>query len=249
VSRSLSESRSERIVSAVRALPMFRGLTPEDHRRLAALASLRDYTRGDYLWRQGDAADDLTILIKGRVKIVHHGDAGDVIYEIFGPGEPVGAIAVYNYMPYPASAVCLEPVSLLALPRRDYMELLERHPDLTRGVIRELTRMVLSLTHKVEEMRGQRVDVRIAQLFLTLGKRMGTPKGDGVEIAIELTRQEIADLVGTTVESAIRVLSRWGREKLLVTGKGRFVIPSLERLQQVAEEGGAGPADGGPDAP
>lgn len=248
MSQSLSESRSERIVSAVRTLPMFRGLTPEDHRRLAALASLRDYSRGDSPWRQGDPAENLTILLKGRVKIVHHGETGDVIYEIFGPGEPVGAIAVYNYMAYPASAVCLEPVTLLALPRRDYMELLERHPDLMRGVIRELTRMVISLTRKLEEMRGQRVDVRIGQLFLTLGRRMGTPKGEGMEIAIALTRQEIADLVGTTVESAIRVLSRWGREKLLITGKGRFVIPSLERLQQIAEEGGAGPAESGPGA-
>ncbi len=240
MSRSISEARSERILTALRSLPMFRGLSPEDHRRLAALATVRDYARGDALWRQGDPADDLTILIKGRVKILHHGEQGDVIYEIFGPGEPVGAIAVYNYMPYPASAVCLEATSLLALPRRDYMELLERHPDLTRAVIRELTRMVLALTRKLEEMRGQRVDVRIAQLFLTLGRRMGVARGDGVEIAIELSRQEIADLVGTTVESAIRVLSRWGRAKLVITGKGRFVIPSLERLREVAEEGGAG---------
>jgi CRP-like cAMP-binding protein len=237
MTRPLSEARSERVLDAVRSLPMFRGLTPKDHRRLAALAVVRDYTRGDSLWRQGDAADDLTILLKGRVKIVHHADAGDVIYEIFGPGEPVGAIAVYNYMPYPASAVCLEPVSLLALPRRDYMELLERYPDFARGVIRELTRMVLSLTHKIEEMRGQRVDVRVAQLFLTLGKRMGMPKGDAVEIEIALTRQEIADLVGTTVESAIRVLSRWGREGVLVTGKGRFVVPSIDRLAHIAEGG------------
>ena len=243
--RPLSESRAERVLDAVRSLPMFRGLSPEDHRRLSALATVRDYARGDALWRQGDAADDLTILLKGRVKIVHHADAGDVIYEIFGPGEPVGAIAVYNYIPYPASAVCLEAVSLLALPRRDYMELLERYPDFTRGVIRELTRMVLALTHKLEEMRGQRVDVRIAQLFLTLGRRMGVPKGDALEIPIALSRQEIADLVGTTVESAIRVLSRWGREGVLVTGKGRFVVPSLERLSRIAEGSAEGSEETG----
>lgn len=235
-----SELRSDRILGAVRALPVFRGLSPEDQRRLAALASIRDYTRGDSLWQEGDPAENLTVIVRGRVKIVRHAEGGDVILELFGEGEPVGAIAVYNYIPYPASAICLEPVTLLLLPRRDYFELLDRNPEFARGVIRELTKLVISLTRKVEEMRGSRVEVRIAQLFLTLADRMGREGKDGVEIPIQLTRQEVADLVGTTVESAIRVLSRWGREGVLVSGRDHFVIPSRERLEQVLEDPGRG---------
>lgn len=231
-----ADMRSQRILAAIRSLPVFRGLRAEDQSRIAALATLRDHQRGDVLWRAGDPAEFLTVIVHGRVKIVRHGEGGDVILEIFGEGEPVGAIAVYNYMPYPASAVCLEPVSLLVLPRRDYFELLDRHPEFARGVIRELTKLVLSLTRKLGEMRGQRVETRIAQLFLTLADRMGKARGDGVEIALRLSRQEIADLVGTTMESAIRVLSRWSREGLLVTGEGRFEIPSLERLRAVVDD-------------
>jgi CRP-like cAMP-binding protein len=229
------ERQSDRVAQAVRSLPVFRGLPAEDQRRLAALAVLREFQRGDYLWHEGDPADALTVIVRGRVKIVRHADAGDVILEIFGEGEPVGAIAVYNYMPYPASGVAMEPVTLLVLPRRDYFELLDRHPEFARGIIRELTKLVIGLTRKLEEMRGQRVEVRIAQLFLTLAERMGRETEAGVEIALSLTRQEVADLVGTTVESAIRVMSRWGREQVLVTGEGRFVIPSRERLRAVAE--------------
>ena len=226
-----------RVVDAVRALPVFRGLAADDQRRLAALAVLREYDKGAHLWHEGDPADALTVIVRGRVKIVRHAEAGDVILEIFGEGEPVGAIAVYNYMPYPASAVCMEPVTLLVLPRRDYFELLDRHPEFARGIIRELTKLVVSLTRKLEEMRGQRVEARIAQLFLTLAERMGRETKDGLEIPLALTRQEVADLVGTTVESAIRVMSRWGREQVLVTGEGRFVIPSQEQLRAVAEGG------------
>jgi CRP/FNR family transcriptional regulator len=229
--------RSERILSAVRTLPLFRGLSPEDQRRVAVLATLKDLKRGDYVWRAGDPAEYLTLIVRGRVKIVRHADGGDVILEIFGEGEPVGAIAVYNYIPYPASAVCLEPVTLLMMPRRDYFELLDRHPDFARAIIRELTKLVVALTRRIEEMRGQKVEVRIAQLFLTLAERMGRQSKHGVEIPIRLSRQEVADLVGTTMESAIRVLSRWGREGVLVTGEGRFVIPSRERLREVAEGG------------
>jgi len=232
----MAETRGERVMAAVRALPVFRGLSPEDQKRVAQMATLRDYERGDFLWHAGDPADALTVIVRGRVKIVRHAEAGDVILELFGEGEPVGAIAVYNYIPYPASAVCLEPVSLLVLPRRDYFELLDRQPEFARGVIRELTKLVISLTRKLEEMRGQPVETRIAQLFLTLAERMGRETREGIEISLALSRQEVADLVGTTVESAIRVLSRWGREGVLITGEGRFVIPSRDRLRSVIEQ-------------
>ena len=229
----MAEARGERVVAAVRGLPVFRGLSAEDQKRLAALATVRDYERGDFLWHAGDPADALTVIVRGRVKIVRHAEAGDVILELFGEGEPVGAIAVYNYIPYPASAVCLEAVTLLILPRRDWFELLDRNPDFTRAIIRELTKLVIALTRKLEDMRGQRVEVRIAQLFLTLAERMGKETKQGIEIPIHLSRQEVADLVGTTVESAIRVLSRWGHEKIVITGENRFVIPSRERLTAV----------------
>jgi CRP-like cAMP-binding protein len=123
------------------------------------------------------------------------------------------------------------------LPRRDYFELLDRNPEFARALIRELTKLTLALTRKVEEMRGQRVDTRIAQLFLTLAERMGQKSDEGVVVPIQLSRQEVADLVGTTVESAIRVLSRWGREKVLISGRDRFVIPSVEVLRRQTNSG------------
>ena len=233
---SAAPNRAERIQSALRTIPMFRGLAPEVQQQLSTLAAIRDYRRGDYLWHEGDDSDALTLLLKGRVKIVREVEAGDVILEIFGEGEPVGSIAVYNYMPYPASAIALENVTALTIPRRDYFELLDRQPEFARGIIRELTRITVALTRKLAEARGQRVDARIAQLFLALADRMGKDTKDGVEIPLQLSRQEIADLVGTTVESAIRVMSRWGREGVLVTREKSFVLPSRERLTAVLND-------------
>jgi CRP-like cAMP-binding protein len=231
-----TETRSDRTLQAIRSIPMFRGLSPDDQQRLASLATLRAYARGDFLWHAGDPAEYLTVIVRGRVKLVGSSAGNDVILELFGPGEPVGALAVYNYIPYPANAVSLEPTTLLSLPRRDYFELLDRRPEFARAIIRELTKLALALTRKVGEMRGQRIEVRIAQLFLNLAERMGRPaKGGALEIPIELSRQEVADLVGTTVETAIRVLSRWGREGVLVTGEKRFLLPSKERLAEIAE--------------
>jgi CRP/FNR family cyclic AMP-dependent transcriptional regulator len=230
-------SATNRVLNAVRAVPMFRGLSADDQARVAALAAVKEYKRGDLLWREGDPAEALTVIVRGRVKIVRQAAPGDVILEIFDEGEPVGAIAVYNYIPYPASAVCLETVTLLVLPRRDYFELLDRNPDFARAIIRELTKLVLALARKIEEMRGQRVEGRIAQLFLTLADRMGRETKEGLEVPIHLSRQEVADLVGTTVESAIRVLSRWGREEIVVSRERSFIIPSRDTLRTIAEGG------------
>lgn len=231
-----SEIQSEKVLRAVRALPMFRGLAERDQRRVAAVAEVREYTRGQALWEAGAAAEHLTVIVSGRVKVVGRSpDGNDVILEIFTEGEPVGAIAVYNYLPYPASAVAIERTNVLRVPRRDYFELLDRDPDFARAIILELTKLTIALTRKLEEMRGQRVDARIAQLFLTFATRMGRETPHGIEIPLQLTRQEIADMVGTTVETAIRVLSAWGREGVLVTGEGRFVAPDLRRLHAVAD--------------
>ncbi|HET9326319.1 MAG TPA: Crp/Fnr family transcriptional regulator [Candidatus Eisenbacteria bacterium] len=238
-----SEIREERLSVALRSTPMFRGLSPAELARLKAIASLRDYARGETIWSAGDSADAFTLIVKGRVKIVRHGAGGDVILEIFDVGEPVGAIAVYDGIPYPASAIAIEAVTLIRIPRTEYFHLLDKHPEFARAVMRELTRLSIALTRKLGDMRGQRVEMRIARLFLTLAARMGRPAGEGVEIPIQLTRQEVAELVSTTVESAIRTLSRWGREELVITRESSFTIPSLARLKAVAEGGETGSAE------
>lgn len=236
----MTDHRSERIVAAVGSLPFFRGMAADERRRIEAIATIKDLGRGDVLWNAGDPADALTLIVKGRIKIVRHGGGSDLLLEIFEAGEPVGAVAVYNRMNYPASAIALEPSAVLQIPARDYFALLEAHPELSRALIAEMTRLYMSVTRKLEEGRSQRVDARIAQLFLSLAERMGRDGEGGTVIPMMLSRQEVAEMVGTTVESAIRVLSRWGREGVLVTGEDRFVIPSRETLRALAQ-GRGGP--------
>jgi len=231
----MTDHRAERIHAAIQSLPFFRGLPAGERQGLGTIAGVRDLQRGEVLWTAGDPADQLTLIIHGRVKIVRHGDPSDVILEIFGPGEPVGAVAVYHRMPYPATAVALEPTALLTLPATEYFALLDRHPGLAKSLVGELTRLTLALTRKLEDSRRQRVEARIAQLFLGLAERMGRSSPEGVLIPMHLSRQEVAEMIGTTVETAIRVLSRWGRERVLITGRDRFVIPSLAALRAIAD--------------
>src|SRR5262245_65177022 len=106
----------------LRRTTIFRRLTQEDRQRLAAVANLREYGKGDLLFNEGDAADQLYTVVTGRVKVFKMAARGtDVILEIFGPGDPVGAVAVYEARPYPASAMALEPTTCVPIPRQDFL--------------------------------------------------------------------------------------------------------------------------------
>jgi len=233
----MARMHGDRVREALAATPMFDALPPPLRERVAAMATLRDLGKGELLWNTGDRAENLTVVVSGRVKVVRHAEAADVILEMFGPGDAVGAVAVYNEIPYPATAIAMEATTLLLLPRRDWFDLLERDPKFSRAVLLAMTRLNMALTRKLTAMHGTRVPARIASLFLSLAERMGRDTPEGVEIPLALSRQEIAGFVGTTVESAIRVMSKWNREGLLVTGHDRFVIPDRERLKAEANVG------------
>src|SRR5262245_7976660 len=125
---------------------MFRNLTPALRARVEGMATLQQVDKGEALWHAGDPSDLLTVIVSGRVKVVRHADAGDVILEMFEATEPVGAVAVYNQIPYPATAIAMEPTLLLRLPRRDWFELIEGDPAFARALILGLTRLNMQLT-------------------------------------------------------------------------------------------------------
>jgi CRP/FNR family transcriptional regulator, nitrogen oxide reductase regulator len=153
--------------------------------------------------------------------------------EMFGPGGPLGAVAAYESRPYPASAAAMEPSSALLVPRQAFFTLLEQHPSLVRGLLSSLSLRLVELTTRLAELTGGRVETRFARLFLKLSDRLGRQERGGLFVPLPLSRQELADLTGTTIETSIRIMSRWGKEDVLRTEQDGFVLvdrPTLEAL-------------------
>ena len=225
---------AENLEEVLRQTTIFRRLSPEDRRRLTSVASLRTYDKGAVVFSEGDPADQLYTVATGRVKVYKTTARGtDVILELFGPGDPVGAVAVYESRPYPATAAALEPTTCLVIPRQAFFELLEAHPTLVRGLLTGLTHRLVELTNRVAELSGGRVEARLARFFLKLAGDIGQPRPDGTFVPLALSRQEIADMIGTTIETSIRIMSRWGKENLVRTDKDGFLVvdrPSLEAI-------------------
>jgi len=219
----------------LRRTTIFRRLSPEDRQRLAAVASTREFGKGDLLFSEGDASDFLYTVVTGRVKVFKSTPRGtDVILELFGPGDPVGAVAAYDARAYPASAVALEPTTCVLIPRQSFFALLESHPTMVRGLLGGLTHRLVELTNRLTELSGGKVEARLARFFVKLADDMGQKRTDGTFIPLVLSRQEIADMIGTTIETSIRIMSRWGKDGVVRTEKDGFVIADRAALESVA---------------
>lgn len=218
------------------AIPLFQSLKPAERELLRPLVRSKSYGEGETVFREGDPALAFHFILGGKVKIVKMTPSGrDFILEILGPGDPVGAIAAYEERDFPASAVTLEATTLISLPRQELFSLLASNPILARALLLGLTRRMMDLTRKLAE-RSSRVEYRIARLFLAFADRTGRGEGRAIRIPVALTRQEIADMVGTTQETAIRIMSRWGKENLVVTDASGFLVPDRRRLEVIPPE-------------
>jgi CRP/FNR family transcriptional regulator len=221
----------------LQSVPLYRRVPAEDLRRLAAATAVRRYARGETIFSEGDPGEVFFTVAQGRVKIFKRTPAGkDVILEIFGAGDPLGALAVYEDRPYPATAVALEETLCLLIRKRDFYALLEAHPSLVRSLLLGMTRRLVELTNRLAELTGGRVEPRFARLFLKLADQMGRPSAGGVLIPLHLSRQELADLTGTTIETCIRIMSRWGKEGVVRTEKDGFVLLDRPALEEISLE-------------
>ena len=215
---------------------MFKRLSENDRKHLAEVSTIKRYAKGDRVFEEGDPSDVFSVVVSGRVKIVKMTPAGkDVILEIFGTGDPFGAVAAYEGRPFPASAIALEDTACLLTPRRSFFALLEEHPSLVRGLLLGLTQRLVELTNRLTELSGGRVEARVARLFLKLGDSMGRPSANGITVPMALSRQELADLTGTTIETCIRIMSRWGKDNIVRTEKDGFVLLDRSALEELAE--------------
>ncbi|MDE3155411.1 MAG: Crp/Fnr family transcriptional regulator [Acidobacteriota bacterium] len=220
----------------LRSTTVFRRLSLEDREQLAARSRVLTFPRGTTIFTEGSPSDQIFTIASGRVKIFKMTPAGkDVILEIFGPGDPLGAVAAYEGRPFPASAAALEDTVCVVIPRQAFFALLEERPSLTRGLLLGLTHRLVELTNRLADMSGVRIEPRVARLLLKLADESGREERGGIFIPLALSRQELADMTGTTIETCIRIMSRWGKQEIVRTEKDGFVVLNRAALEDLSQ--------------
>ena len=220
----------------VRGNPIFAGLPAKDLAALVAAARDVSYRAREYVFHEGEPAVAFCLVKRGHVKIVRHARSGkDVVLELLGPGEAFGGVAVIERRPYPASAQATEPSVVTRIPQELICTLTERHPSIVREMALLIGQRLRAAHESVTSLAADPVEARLAGALLRIAEREGVRTRDRVTLPFQLTRQSLADMTGTTVETAIRVLSRWQRDGLLDEDEGRLVLADVAALRERAE--------------
>ena len=219
----------------LRVTPIFSRLSPADRKTIAEVSRVQEFAKGELIFEQESPSDAFYAITTGRVKIFKLMPSGkDVILEVFGPGDPLGAVAAYMDRPFPASASAIEDTTCVIIPRAAFFRLIETQPSLVRGLLLGLTTRLVELTNRLAELTGGRIEPRFARLFLKLATEMGRTDRGGTFIPLTLSRQELADMTGTTIETCIRIMSRWNKDDVVRTEKDGFVLLDAGELERIA---------------
>jgi len=219
----------------LRVTPIFSRLSPADRKTISEVSRVQHFDKGETIFEQDSPSDAFYAITSGRVKIFKMMPSGkDVILEVFGPGDPLGAVAAYMDRPFPAGAVAIEETTCVIIPRAAFFRILETQPSLVRGLLLGLTTRLVELTNRLAEMTGGRIEPRFARLFLKLAAEMGKADRGGTFIPLPLSRQELADMTGTTIETCIRIMSRWNKDDVVRTEKDGFIVLDRTELDRIA---------------
>jgi len=220
----------------LQALPFFAGLSERDWEKVVDLFGERQYQKDDYIFLEGEAPEALFIIRTGKVKVLRHStDGKDVVLRVCGPGNLLGTVAVFDGGGYPGTAQVIENCVALVIARNDCLTLVNRFPVFALAVISDLGTRLRGSAEQIRSLAVERVEQRIARVLLKLGESAGSDAPEGRVIEMPLTRQDVADMTGTTVETAIRVMSKFRRQELIRTRRGKVVLVDTATLQEIAE--------------
>jgi CRP-like cAMP-binding protein len=210
---------------------VFDGL-PEDA-RTACLQSarLRQAKRGEWIARQGEPATTFCLVETGALKVLQDTPQGqELIVRFVGPGEPFGGVVALHGAPYPVSALAVEATRLHTWPVEPLRAMLDRFPIVRANIMREMTLHMTDALTRVREMTTLRVGERLAVTLMRLARQCGRQTPEGILITHPLTRQELADLIGTTLYTVSRTLSQWEADGILESQKRHLLIRAPKRL-------------------
>ena len=207
---------------------IFSSLNDDELGELADLSIERSLMPNEFIFWDGDAPDWFYIVAEGKVKVLKHSSLGkEFIIAFFGPGEMFGEVAVFENKPYPASAQAVTETKVVGIKREDLLSFLANRPQVALRIINVLGGRLMDAQGRLKDLAGERVEQRLASVLLMLSAKLG--------LTLPFTRQEIADMAGTTTETAIRVMSHLKDREIIRSVRGKVIILNEEKLRLLSE--------------
>jgi len=203
-------------------------LNDDELGELANLAIERSFVPNEFIFWDGDAPEWFYIITEGKVKVLKYSSSGrEFIIAFFGPYEMFGEVAVFENKPYPASAQAIAETKVVGVKREDLLSFLANRPQVALKIINVLGGRLRDAQSRLRDLAGERVEQRLASVLLMLSAKLG--------LTLPFTRQEIADMTGTTTETAIRVMSHLKDRGIIRSIRGKVIILNEEKLRLLSE--------------
>lgn len=228
----------ENVRALIRQSNLFKNVKAEVFELVMESGVARSVEEDGFFFLQGDPATHAYVLVKGRVKMIQITPNGQQItLRIMTPGQTYGGIALLNPRAgYPATAEAEEDSTALAWDTNHLRQLVEQDPSISLNVMSLMHGYISELQERQKALVTDRVEQRIARILLKLAAQSGKKTDQGVLIDLPLTRQDIAEMSGTTLFTVSRTLNEWEREGLLEIGRERVEIRDPHGLVTIADE-------------
>jgi len=222
--------------SLVANLPLFAGLAPAALDEILREARSVRQQKDTAVFEQGGEPHSFFLLLHGHVRAVKTTPRGDqVTVRYVVAGEVFGVAVALGLPAYPASAIAVVDSVVLAWPSSAWPRLVALHPALATNTLQTVGSRLQDANTRVVEMATEQVERRIAHALLRLVKQAGRKIETGVEIDFPISRQDVAEMTGTTLHTVSRILSAWEQQGLVESGRQRIVLRDPHRLYGIAE--------------
>ncbi len=224
----------------LRQVTFFAGLGDTELETIGAAAALRTVEQDGYYFFQGDPAERIFVLVAGRVKLTQASpDGQQVLLRIAGPHSLFGGVALAQAEAYPVSAQAAENSAALTWPRSAMLAWIEHSPGLAINAMKLMAGQAQDIQERYRQLATERVERRLARTLIRLAAQAGKKSPEGVLIDLTLTRQDLAEMSGTTLFTVSRILSAWEGKGLVSLGRERVVVRYPHGLVVIAEDVGA----------
>jgi CRP-like cAMP-binding protein len=225
-----------RRVEWMQSLPIFFNLTPTECKDVVAGAHEKEFSRRQTIFLEGAPCKQVILVLSGCVKTTQLGPSGcEVILRLSGPGELVGALESYLGSNNLVTAKTTQPTTALVWDTAAFEHVSDRFPILRRNTARLLGVRLQELEERFREISTQKVAPRLSQQLIRLSNQLRQHTKGALEIS--LSREELAQLTGTTLFTVSRLLSHWERQGIVSTRREAVVVRNLQALMQVSESG------------
>ena len=220
------------ITKQLSAIPLFQGLAIDHYRQLSSIVVDKLYRRGQTIFSEGDDGDGFYVVASGRVKVFKLSHEGkEQILHILGAGEPFGEVPVFAGEHFPAHAEAMEEARVFFLPRTAFVELIKKNPSLALNMLAMLSRRLRRFSALIEDLSLKEVPGRLSAYLLYLSEA----KNKSDNLTLDISKAQLASLLGTIPETLSRILARMSAEELIQSdGQRSIKILDREGLEELA---------------